>query len=160
MLQQWHCRLKKDVSWQEEHSNQRQRSFCAFYRKFCIFYRKLTKKPNWSPKRTWRLGICPWGLHSSMFPLLTPFPSFFSCHYASFLQTVFSTRCSIFLQETSCRTFGRAKFNLKNESNGGNLWIRPTSTDVSIPCLSPSFVHLLVPLIVLLEDLPVEIVGN
>ena len=74
-----------------------------------------------------------------MFPLLTPFPSLFSCHYASFLQTVFSTGCSIFLQETSCRTFGRAKFNLKNESNGGSLLVRPASTCVSIPCLSPSF---------------------
>ena len=113
--------------------------FCAFYRKFRIFYRKLTKKPNWSPKRTWRLGICPWGLHSSMFPLLTPFPSFFSCHYASFLKTVSSTGSSEFLQETSCRTFGWAKSNSKSESDGGSLLVRPASTCVSIPCLHPSF---------------------
>ena len=50
-----------------------------------------------------------------------------------------STGSSVFLQETSCRTFGRAKSNFKSESNGGNLLIRPTSTCVSIPCLSPSF---------------------
>ncbi len=92
---------KKDVSWQEEHSNQGQRNF------------------------------------------LVP-----------------STGSSVFLQETSCRTFGRAKSNFKSESNGGNLLIRPTSTCVSIPCLHPSFFHLLVLLIVLLQELPVEIVGN
>ena len=50
-----------------------------------------------------------------------------------------STGSSVFLQETSCRTFGRAKSNFKKESDGGNLLIRPTSTCVSIPCLSPSF---------------------
>ena len=50
-----------------------------------------------------------------------------------------STGSSVFLQETSYRTFGRAKSNFKSESNGGNLLIRPTSTCVSIPCLSPSF---------------------
>ena len=94
-------------------------------------------------------------LHSS--PL---FHHFFSCHYASFLKTVPSTGSSVFLQETSCRTLGRAKFNFKSESNGGNLLIRPTSTCVSIPCLSPSFVHLIVLLIVLLQELPVEIEGN
>ena len=71
-----------------------------------------------------------------------------------------STGSSVFLQETSCRTFGRAKSNFKSESNGGNLLIRPTSTCVSIPCLHPSFFHLLVLLIVLLQELPVEIVGN
>lgn len=89
-----------------------------------------------------------------------PFSIIFLCHYASFLKTVPSTGSSVFLQETSCRTLGRAKFNFKSESNGGNLLIRPTSTCVSIPCLSPSFIHLIVLLIVLLQELPVEIEGN
>ena len=89
-----------------------------------------------------------------------PFPSFFPPHCASFMKIVPSTGSSVFLQETSCRTFGRAKFNFKSESNGGNLLIRPTSTCVSIPFLSPSFVHLIVLLIVLLQELPVEIEGN
>ena len=50
-----------------------------------------------------------------------------------------STGSSVFLQGTSCRTFGRTKFKSKMESDGGKLLIRPTSTCVSIPCLSPSF---------------------
>ena len=74
-----------------------------------------------------------------MFPFLTLFHHFFSCHYASFLKTVSSTGSSVFLQETSCRTFGRAKSNFKSESDGGNLLIRPTSTCVSISFLYPSF---------------------
>ena len=67
---------------------------------------------------------------------------------------------SEFLQETSCRTFGRAKSNFKSESDGGSLFVRPASTFVSVPCPHPSFFHLLVLLIVLLQELPVEIVGN
>ena len=98
-----------------------------------------------------------------------PHPCFHSSplfhHFFHVIMLLSSKLCllqesSVFLQETSCRTFGRAKSNFKSESDGGNLLIRPTSTCVSIPCLSPSFFHLLVLLIVLLQDLPVEIVGN
>ena len=46
---------------------------------------------------------------------------------------------SEFLQETSCRTFGRSKSNFKSGSDGGSLLVRPASTFVSIPCPHPSF---------------------
>ena len=107
--------------------------------------------------KAWNMSMRPTLIHVST---PHPFSIIFPCHYASFLKTVFSTGSSVFLQETSCRTFGRAKSNFKSESNGGNLLITPTSTCVSIPCLHPSFFHLLVLLIVLLQELPVEIVGT
>lgn len=96
-------------------------------------------------------------------PCFNPSPLFhhlFPYHCASFMKTVFSTRSSVFLQETSCRTFGRMKFNFKRESNGGNLLVRPASTSESIPRLSPSFFHLIVLHIVLLQEVPLEIVGS
>ena len=43
------------------------------------------------------------------------------------------------LQETSCRTFGRAKSNFKSESDGGSLLVGLARTFVSIPCPRPSF---------------------
>ena len=50
-----------------------------------------------------------------------------------FLQEVpgISIGSSVFLQETSCRTFGRAKFDFGRESKGWNLFVRPATTAIS-----------------------------
>ena len=103
--------------------------------------------------KAWNLLVMPTSIHVS---IPHPFPSSFPPHCASFMKTMFSTGSFEFLQETSCRTFGRTKFNFKRESDGGNLLVRSASTSVSIPRLSPSFFHL----IVLLQEVLVEIVGS
>ena len=135
-------------------------------KEFCAFYRKFTKKPNWSPKRTWRLGICPWGLHSSMFPLLTPFPSFFSCHYASFLIMLLSSKLC-FLQD-ALYFYRKHPIEPLNEPNSiskmnlmvGIYWLGLQALVCPSLAFIHHFFHLFVPLIMLLQDLPVEIVGN
>ena len=160
MLQQWHCRLKKDVSWQEEHSNQRQRSFCAFYRKFRIFYKKLTKKPNWSPKRTWRLGKCPWGLPTSMFPFLTPFPSFFHVIKLLSSKLCFLQDALYFYRKHPVEPLDEPNSISKMNLMVGIYWLGLQALVCPSLAFIHHFFHLLVPLIVLLQDLPVEIVGN
>ncbi len=142
MLQQWHCRLKKDVSWQEEHSNQRQRSFCAFYRKALNFYRKHPVGPLDEPNPISKVNLMVGVYWSGLQALVCPSLSFL--HH---LSTSFASHCaSTGTSRRNCRKLGMhfkkwfGKHGSFLKSSRVLLQSSNSSSIISIPASQPKFI--------------------